>query len=93
MFDGRFIFFFQILYEKNRISPKLQDLFRTGVATAVKEGLQAESEFWSSSKTLLKLSESNYFETSEFPPELKEFIGVPSKLFFSAQTIFKIEDF
>ncbi|XP_072153216.1 DNA mismatch repair protein Msh6 [Bemisia tabaci] len=64
----------QILYEKNCISPKLQELFRTGVATALKEGLHPESQFWSPSKTLITLSESDYFSASDFPVELKNFI-------------------
>ena len=55
------IFLFQILYEKNRISPNLQELLRNLGSGVRKDALLQESEFWSGSKLLKFLAEGSYF--------------------------------
>lgn len=47
----------------------------TALSGAVKEALAAELEFWTSSATLVKLAERNYFGEEGLPEHLKNFIG------------------
>lgn len=48
------------------------------LSSAVKEALNPDTEFWSSSKTLVTLAEGDYFKTDDnviYPDKLKKFLG------------------
>lgn len=48
------------------------------LSSAVKEALLPDTEFWSSSKTLITLAEGDYFKKNDhvvYPEELKTFLG------------------
>lgn len=48
------------------------------LSNAVKEALIPETEFWSSSKTLVTLAEGDYFKNGNnvvYPDKLKKFLG------------------
>lgn len=48
------------------------------LSSAVKEALIPETEFWSSSKTLITLAEGGYFDKNDnvvYPNVLKTFLG------------------
>lgn len=48
------------------------------LSNAVKEALIPETEFWSSSKTLVTLAEGDYFKNENsvvYPDKLKKFLG------------------
>lgn len=48
------------------------------LSSSVKEALIPDSEFWSSSKTLITLAEGDYFKNADnvvYPNNLKTFLG------------------
>lgn len=48
------------------------------LSSAVKETLMPDTEFWTSSKTLLTLAEGDYFKNNDvvtYPEKLKIFLG------------------
>lgn len=48
------------------------------LSNAVKEALIPETEFWSSTKTLITLAEGDYFKNNGsvvYPDKLKKFLG------------------
>lgn len=48
------------------------------LSNAVKEALIPDTEFWSSSKTLITLAEGDYFKKDDnvvYPEKLKTFLG------------------
>lgn len=50
----------------------------TMLSSAVKESLIPDTEFWSSSKTLITLAEGDYFKNDDnvvYPTKLKMFLG------------------
>jgi hypothetical protein len=50
----------------------------TMLSNAVKETLMPDTEFWTSSKTLLTLAEGDYFKNNDvvtYPEKLKIFLG------------------
>ena len=74
--------FFQVLYERGRISNKTQQIFKNSLMTALKTPLRPGAEFWSSSKTLKCLAEGDYFIDEndkeagmKWPPVLKNMIS------------------
>ncbi|CAG7726423.1 unnamed protein product [Allacma fusca] len=78
----------EILYEKNRIPPGIQNLF--SIMSAVKkECLVPEKEFWSDKTTLKNLSDGKYFwndilERNEFPDSIKQFLSNDDRLCLTA---------
>lgn len=60
------------------------------LSNAVKESLIPDTEFWSSSKTLLTLAEGDYFKKGDnvaYPAILKQFLGSGEYYFKSAQLV------
>ncbi|XP_046478017.1 probable DNA mismatch repair protein Msh6 [Neodiprion pinetum] len=55
----------QVIYERGGISERTNKILNTMLATALKEPLQRETQFWSAATTLKKLHEGEYFK-SEF---------------------------
>ncbi|EDV19356.1 uncharacterized protein TRIADDRAFT_33687, partial [Trichoplax adhaerens] len=51
----------QILYERGKVSSKLQHIFQHDLLSAMKDALAPGSEFWDSNNTLKILSEKSYF--------------------------------
>lgn len=50
----------------------------TMLSSAIKESLISDTEFWSSSKTLITLAEGDYFKNGDnvvYPEKLKTFLG------------------
>jgi len=50
----------------------------TMLSSAVKEALFPDTEFWSSSKTLITLAEGDYFRSDDtviYPEKLRTFLG------------------
>lgn len=48
------------------------------LSSSVKEALIPDTEFWSSSKTLITLAEGDYFKSDDtvvYPEKLKTFLG------------------
>ncbi|XP_050523673.1 DNA mismatch repair protein Msh6 [Daktulosphaira vitifoliae] len=71
----------QILFERNKLSPHTKKVIDTMLSSAIKEALIPEVEFWSSSKTLVTLTEGDYFKKDNntvYPEKLKEFLGCDS---------------
>ncbi|XP_034233656.1 DNA mismatch repair protein Msh6-like [Thrips palmi] len=68
-----------VLYERNNLSERTQQLLNSQLTAVLKETLAPELEFWSASKTLTKLAEGNYFneegQSHEWPEALKMFIS------------------
>ncbi|KAJ1520643.1 hypothetical protein ONE63_003750 [Megalurothrips usitatus] len=69
----------QVLFERNGLSDRTQQLLNGHLTAVAKEVLAPESEFWSASKTLSKLAEGDYFseegKSHEWPETLKMFIS------------------
>ncbi|KAM9316821.1 DNA mismatch repair protein Msh6 [Gastrophryne carolinensis] len=66
----------QILFEKGNPSPETKKIFKSGLSTAIQEGLNPASQFWDASKTLKTLAEEGYFikddaEKGSLPPVIK----------------------
>lgn len=49
-----------VLYERGGVSERVQQVFKFALANKLKEGLLADSQFWSSEKTLKTLAEEYY---------------------------------
>ncbi|BES93758.1 DNA mismatch repair protein [Nesidiocoris tenuis] len=64
----------QVLHERNQLSKRTNQLLSNAVASALKEALTPETEFWTSADTLIKISERKYFEDG-LPEALKKFVG------------------
>lgn len=72
------IFLFQVLYERNKLTVRTKKVIDTMLSNAVKEALISDTEFWSSSKTLITLAEGDYFKKGDnvvYPAKLKQFLG------------------
>lgn len=55
------------------------------LSNAVKEMLIPDTEFWSSSKTLMTLAEEDYFKQNDgvvYPEKLKNFLGCGEYKFY-----------
>ncbi|XP_014252185.1 DNA mismatch repair protein Msh6 [Cimex lectularius] len=74
----------QVLFERNRLSKRTHQILNTVVASTLKEALTPESEFWTSSNSLLKLAEKKYFQDGVTPEPLKSFIGEVDSLGLTA---------
>ncbi|XP_065225587.1 DNA mismatch repair protein Msh6 [Planococcus citri] len=64
----------QVLCEKNHLTARTNHVLNTALSGAVKDQLQSDSEFWSASRTLVKLIE-NYYKDNKLPKELNDFLG------------------
>ncbi|KAF6205210.1 hypothetical protein GE061_019377 [Apolygus lucorum] len=64
----------QVLHERNQLSKRTNQILSNAVASALKEALTPESEFWTATDTLIKISERKYFEEG-IPETLKSFVG------------------
>ncbi|XP_073972274.1 DNA mismatch repair protein Msh6 isoform X2 [Rhodnius prolixus] len=65
----------QILYERNGLTKRTHQILSTSVSNALKEQLSPVIEFWTTSDTLTKLNERNYFTDGKLPETLRSFIG------------------
>ena len=64
----------QVLCERNHLTSRTNLVLNTALSGVVKDQLQSDSEFWTASKTLVKLIE-NYYKDNKLPKELNEFMG------------------
>lgn len=70
--------YFQVLIERNKLTVRTKKVIDTMLSSAVKEALMPDTEFWTSSKTLLTLAEGDYFKNDDkvvYPEKLKTFLG------------------
>jgi len=66
------------LFERNKLTARTKKVIDTMLSSAVKESLIPDTEFWSSSKTLITLAEGDYFKNADnvvYPKKLKMFLG------------------
>lgn len=73
-----FVTHLQVLTERNKLTVRTKKVIDTMLSNAVKETLMPETEFWTSSKTLLTLAEGDYFKNNDnvaYPEKLKTFLG------------------
>ena len=54
----------QVLFERGKISDKIQAILSSSLSGAMKEGLRVGTEFWDSTKTLKCLADEQYFKES-----------------------------
>jgi len=60
------------------LTARTKKVMDTMLSNVVKELLTPETEFWSSSKTLITLAEGDYFKNGDnviYPDKLKVFLG------------------
>ncbi|XP_012252115.2 DNA mismatch repair protein Msh6 isoform X2 [Athalia rosae] len=79
----------QIIYERGGLSERTNKILNTALATALKESLQKETQFWSASTTLKNLHEGDYFKSetnSDFswPEGLKPYLSPGDSLGLTA---------
>ncbi|XP_033727077.1 LOW QUALITY PROTEIN: DNA mismatch repair protein Msh6-like [Pecten maximus] len=68
----------QVLFERNKMTPKTQLVLKNNLTFVSKEGLTSGSEFWDSSKTLKRLAEEDYFKVNDkfvWPATIKKMIS------------------
>ncbi|XP_069105499.1 DNA mismatch repair protein Msh6-like [Argopecten irradians] len=77
----------QVLFEKNKMTPKTQLVLKNNLTSVSKEGLSYGSEFWESSKTLKRLAEEDYFKVNDefaWPATIKKMISETDTLGLTA---------
>ena len=75
-----YLFKFQVLFEKGKLTQKTHLLLSSNLSSVLKEALSPRTEFWESGKTLRVLSEESYFRENgegdvEWPPAIKKMIS------------------
>ncbi|XP_036147263.1 probable DNA mismatch repair protein Msh6 isoform X2 [Monomorium pharaonis] len=69
-----------VIYERNNLTQKTQQLINSTLPVALKESLQRETQFWSATTVLKKLHEGSYFKKEDnssfaWPDGLKPYLN------------------